>query len=305
MFFSVANHVWARQSSQPHREEQQSWRAIVGNKALGLTALPTAWTPPFLVVGTSLYAEWLRSGPAGRATVLAPTAKALASYMAQHPEWAERGLIIRSSAVRESMKDRGAYQSLELSADFDDHVIVRKITEIFGAFYSSGVNDEIALIVQSRAHTTLKGHLSNERRVTATSNHWMWEIEPPNDAEGRVNSQRESIPDADKPLLCKPGDRDALVELFRRIGRFCTEMNRGRVHLEWGYADQTLWLFQLDFEEGQRTPSKFGNLRLERRREPNAPHSHSVGQSHANNVVLCCASGSWRRPQRAVVHDGA
>jgi predicted house-cleaning noncanonical NTP pyrophosphatase (MazG superfamily) len=251
MFNLVANHVWTRTSIQVHGEERRRWRRIVGGKALGLISLPEQWTPPFLVVSTSLYHDWSQTSQSSRHSIIAPTAHTLNSYIAGRGGWADHGLIIRSSAVEESMSDRGAYQSLELPADFNEQSIIRKIDEILSAFAGTGANDEIALVVQSRVHVSRRGHLSNERRVSKTSNHWMWEIEAPDYADGRFNSQRASTPDTQRPLTCKGDGRKGLLELFRMIGRWCTELQEGRIHLEWGLGSQTLWLFQLDFEDEQ------------------------------------------------------
>jgi predicted house-cleaning noncanonical NTP pyrophosphatase (MazG superfamily) len=248
MFTPLSHHVWIRASSQQHSEERK-WRKVVGSKAIGLTVLPSSWTPPFFVVDTSLYRKWLTTLASERSALLVPTAAIVASYISDRPGWAERGVVLRSSAVLESMSDRGAYQSLELPADFNDASIIQKIEEIFSAFEKSSVNDEIALIVQSRVHVECGGHLSNERRVSPTSNRWMWETESPQYTDGRFNSQRASKPDTDRPLSCK--GRKALVALFRMVGRWCTQLNRGRAHLEWGYSSNVLWLFQIDFEDEQ------------------------------------------------------
>jgi hypothetical protein len=144
MFNLVANHVWTRTSTKINREERRRWRKIVGNKAVGLISLPEWWTPPFLVVGTSLYHDWSQASQSDRHAVIAPTAHILNSYNAERPGWSNYGLIIRSSAVEESLSDRGAYQSLELPADFNEQSIIRKIDEIFSAFLQSGADDEMA-----------------------------------------------------------------------------------------------------------------------------------------------------------------
>jgi predicted house-cleaning noncanonical NTP pyrophosphatase (MazG superfamily) len=251
MFNLVANHVWTRISMQGNRDERVCWREVVGNKAVGLVSLPERWTPPFLVVSTSLYRDWSRAPESDRHAAISPTAHTLTRYCIERSGWADLGLIIRSSAVEESMLERGAYQSLELPADFNEDSIIRTVDEIFSAFAESGSNDDIALVVQSRVHVSYRGHLSNERRVSKTENHWMWEIETPDHADGRFNSQRASTPDLREHLASQGSGRKGLLELFRMVGRWCTELREGRVHLEWGLADQTLWLFQCDFEDEQ------------------------------------------------------
>jgi predicted house-cleaning noncanonical NTP pyrophosphatase (MazG superfamily) len=251
MFISVADHVWARTRLLERRDSRLSWRGIVGSKACGLISLPEQWTPPFLVIATSLYRDWSQASQSVRHSLVAPPAAALTQYITERTGWSDRGLVIRSSAVRESMSDRGAYESLEIPADFDVHAVIRAVEQIYSTFAETGVGDEIALIVQSRIHANRRGHLSNERRVSKTINQWMWEIEAPQDADGRFNSQRSSIPSTHEPLTCNDESREALLKLLRAVGRWCTALNEGRTHLEWGLAGNAFWLFQVDFEDEQ------------------------------------------------------
>lgn len=250
MFTLVADHVWTRTSFPKDRAERNQWRATVGTKALGLVSLPDRWVPPFVIIGTSLYREWRPTRISKRPLMIAATANTLLSIIAERG-YGDLGLVIRSSAVTESMSDRGAYQSLELPADFNEQSIINSVHKIFADFNRTGVNDELALIVQSRIYLSNRGHLSNERRVSKTSNHWMWEIEGNESVDGRFNSQRASPPNSNEPLKLPGNGRKALLDLFRKIGRWCTELNEGRVHLEWGIDGHAFWLFQLDFEDEQ------------------------------------------------------
>lgn len=149
------------------------------------------------------------------------------------------------------MSARGAYESFELPADFNDLLVIDKVEQTFLAFAQCGANDEIALIVQSRVHVSNRGHLSNERRISKTANHWMWEVELPEYSAGRFNSQRASPPQLQEPLRLLGGGKKPLLSLFRKVARWGTELKLGRIHLEWGVGDQTFWLFQLDFENDQ------------------------------------------------------
>jgi hypothetical protein len=250
MFALIANHVLERNIVRRDPKKGLEWRSAVGTKALGLISFPEQWTPPFVVVSTSLYGEWLKAASAERQAVIARTAETLSSYFAEQG-FADLGLVIRSSAVKETMADRGAYRSYELPADYDEDSIISRINDIYSAFAESGSEDDIAVVVQSRVHLSYRGHLSNERRVSKTANHWMWEMETPDHQDGRFNSQRASAPDPDQRLVCSQDDRQGLLQLFRMIGRWCTALDEGRVHVEWGLGFQTLWLLQLDFENEQ------------------------------------------------------
>ena len=96
----------------------------------------------------------------------------------------------------------------------------------------------------------MRGHLSNERRISKTINQWMWEQEPPS-TEGRFNSQRSSPPSENDRLRLGNDRPKALTKLLQRIGRWCTLLGIGRVHLEWGLSGLNVWVFQLDFEDDQ------------------------------------------------------
>ena len=250
MFANFANYVWTRTPERGGREEREKWRPIVGTKALGLVTIPKAWTPDYLVLGTPLYRAWKSAAPPNGASIIAEAVRNLQSTLLKAIPATDHGLVIRSSAVRESMSQRGAYQSLELPADFNDHSLAEAIDKIFQSFLELNTGDELALIVQARVPLSVRGHMSNERRVSKTENHWMWEVELSEYDAGRFNSQRSSAPETKSPLLCGNNGRSRLNS-FRRIGRWCTQLKEGRLHLEWGYGGGRLWLFQLDFEEEQ------------------------------------------------------
>ena len=107
------------------------------------------------------------------------------------------------------------------------------------------------MIVQARVTPSIVGHLSNERRVSITINQWMWEAEQLGDGQGRFNSQRDAPPQEDSQLALGDVAEDDIVARLKQVARWCTTLNAGRTHLEWGVAAGELWLFQLDFEDDQ------------------------------------------------------
>ena len=92
------------------------------------------------------------------------------------------------------------------------------------------------------------GHLSNERRVSKTVNQWRWERLSPDTDQGRLNSQRDNVPDPSAPLAAGPR---SLIRAFGAVGRWVTGLGRGPAHLEWIHDGRTLWLLQIDFEHEQ------------------------------------------------------
>ncbi len=136
------------------------------------------------------------------------------------------------------------------------------------------------------------GHLSNERRVSKTINQWRWERLSPGPDQGRVNSQRDTIPDAAAALTVGAG---SLTRAFGSIGRWVTALNRGPAHLEWIHDGRTLWLLQIDFEAEQPDDGVDPNtwLRDNDHRPPEAPSTGSF--LSPVNLNPNAVPSSWRK----------
>jgi hypothetical protein len=160
------------QISQPQKLAD---RHLAGSKACGLLALPMAWTPPFLILSAGLHQDWLTSDKSD-AILREASAEIVDHCNAWQRTW-PRGLILRSSAVYETLRDRGAYKSYELPADFNPDSIALVIRQIYDAFETEAGDGFMAVIVQALAGRGIRGHVSNELRVAKSINHWMWEIE--------------------------------------------------------------------------------------------------------------------------------
>jgi hypothetical protein len=79
-------------------------KAVVGLKAIGLRELPNPWTPPFVVIPTSIISKCL-SNPHRIENILKPTLfKDIVSTGAIE-------FIVRSSAEAETMDARGKFES--------------------------------------------------------------------------------------------------------------------------------------------------------------------------------------------------
>jgi predicted house-cleaning noncanonical NTP pyrophosphatase (MazG superfamily) len=75
----------------------------------------------------------------------------------------------------------------------------------------------------------------------------VWEQEGESGHFSGFNSQRAMPPDVGDELRVQ--DNSSLIKLFRSIGRWCTNLDKGRVHIEWSWSENRLWLLQLDFED--------------------------------------------------------
>ncbi|WP_380787120.1 hypothetical protein [Sphingomonas sp. R86521] len=223
----------------------------VGRKGAGLSVLPALWTPPFFFIDVSVFEKWRAAADDVRDEVLIDSAE-IAAELARRwdPTW-HKGLVVRSSATDETLRERGANTTLELAADYDAAMIVRAMAQIYSGFSAGGGTGSMALVVQARVPNLVMGHISNEQRVSRTVNHWMWEQEPADTGNGRFNSQREKNIDVETALGTVASRQSGLVSSLRRVGRWATLLRAGRTHLEWGATSNRLWLYQLDFEEDQ------------------------------------------------------
>jgi hypothetical protein len=219
----------------------------VGQKAIGLALFPEPWRPPFFVLPTAAFVSW-RAMNAGRRKEFedhlgSRIADAGREWIGEWP----RGLILRSSARFETLEDRGSYVSRRLAADFNAGSVSANLQAIYAAFEQVNGGERLAIIVQPLVGEGSLGHLSNERRISKTVNQWEWEQLDPLTNNGRLNSQRDEAPNPDRPLLAD--SRKELLALFRRVGRWATQLKRGTTHLEWAHHNGRLWLLQIDFEE--------------------------------------------------------
>lgn len=250
MFVKESNYILVPSGRTPPSERRHEIH-LIGAKAAGLATLPPHWTPPFFVVSADLYRAWEAADEIGRRETLTQVCIAIQTRCETTLAggW-NNGVVLRSSAVNETMNERGAYESREIPADFGPDALRHSIEKIYESFAQSGGTGAIAIVVQARAHCVLVGHLSNERRVSKSVNHWMWEVEAPNEAESRFNSQR-SKPANDHEHLVQETSTAAFEPVLKRVGRWCTGLKSGRTHLEWGASSNKIWLFQIDFEDDQ------------------------------------------------------
>lgn len=207
-----------------------------GRKASGLGALPRHWTPPFVAfeVGT---AERLVDHQAVRKEVRA------ALRVLGRPK---DGVIVRSSAVEEGLRKRGAFDSAWCTSKSE--AVIEKMASI-AAKAPAGVSETLGFVIQVWVHEEATGHLSNERRVSRDPRSWMWEIEkglpePPEPSRLRVDSETEDRPELDCEGL------ESLPEPLRAVAREM-KFRDERAHMEWVWDGTRVWIVQRDLD---RTP---------------------------------------------------
>ncbi|NVK40705.1 MAG: nucleoside triphosphate pyrophosphohydrolase [Oceanospirillaceae bacterium] len=225
--------------------DQDTYRDAIGGKALGLLSIPRAWRPPFFVVPASVYRGWRTSKRPQK--VLTIIAERIAEHASDwSAEWS-RGIILRSSAGNEGLNDRGSWSSYKLPADYNARNIKDALAQVFEQFKAENSSAEISLVIQPLVDADVEGHISNERRVSKTVNQWQVEYAKPNNNSSRFNSQRSKSPSKGSPIICD--NHQKLIEKFRGVGKWCTELKRGPAHIEFAVDGKTIWLLQMDFED--------------------------------------------------------
>lgn len=218
----------------------------VGQKALGLSALPIAWTLPFFAISSQLLVEFLVHGPGIVDAWLASTRAAMDAIGFRDMD----RVLVRSSGCSEDMNLRGALHTVDGEAHSIGTALVECLTRL--AKEATSKTDHIPLLVQ-KACSPLRsrGHLSNERRCYEEHRDWIGEIEsvdPDASAAFQINIRhwRERVtPNTSAPLSC------TLTSWISEVLKAPAEWAYGcgaRVHFEWVWDGATLYIVQADEE---------------------------------------------------------
>lgn len=230
-------------------------REVIGQKAAGLIEIPESWTPPFVIITTYAQSCWAEDSGHLRSKL---DADGMLNAFIDSYSIGYTKSIVRSSAVDESLDDRGLYESL--LCKFSKHEILRKIEEIWTKFKRSGegVGERaplrMALVVQPFIEPKLVGHLSNERRVSLRATSWACEIETPIVAGPR--SYRFGVTRTNGPIDPLPRCQTAKeVEHCLKMISACSSGGVRRIHYEWVWDGDRLWVVQMDHEEDDNGPA--------------------------------------------------
>ena len=208
----------------------------VGQKAYGLTCIPKHWVPPFCVICHSLAIK-IASGDA--CSVL--------TWLNQI-EWLKNTsikLMLRSSAVDETMEERGSLMSEQVTLN----TLLQSLTRCVAATVDYG--KEIHWIIQVYIQPKIKGHLSNERRVAKAKRDWLVDFEAPesiNDAplmpiSLAVRNWRHG--NAIIPAALECPSSIAIDRVLRIPSQWAVEL-KIRIHFEWVWDNSHVWLVQGD-----------------------------------------------------------
>ncbi|BBI30798.1 nucleoside triphosphate pyrophosphohydrolase [Cohnella abietis] len=218
---------------------------LVGQKSIGLACLPSGWTPAYAVITTSVFMRWKLESThdmMGRLSWLAPFLSGWVDKLAG----SFSQVIIRSSAVNESLEDRGTYTSRVCDANCE--TVIGELNQLYHDFAEGSPHQEgpaIAYIIQGYLGRHRFGHLSNERRVQRNRNNWLYEIEGGDSATVPSRGVLTSNIKHSVGLL----DSRLNYALRQVANYFYTKDQDQRVHLEWVHDHMNrLWLVQVDVE---------------------------------------------------------
>jgi hypothetical protein len=216
-----------------------------GAKVKGLLLIPMHWAPPFAAIPTWVYEEYAASRPIEECfEELEPTLSRVLDLLSDEG----RGpVIVRSSAVFETLETRGKFRSCLLGQGATLSTVANALKEIFDQFHLSRHEGSIGVVLQTYAEPTYLGHLSNEVHLSPTRNQWIYEMtEHQYEDRMGLNSLGAKLPDSAKPLFVrKPRE---VHQILRSVGVWATQTFPNRAHFEWCISDNSFWLLQLDLE---------------------------------------------------------
>lgn len=202
----------------------------VGLKGYGLSCLPTVWTKPFFVVS---------GGRPPKESAFFDALNSLGIRLTDR-------VFIRSSGVNESIDHRGTLDSADCVASDALETLDRLKRNIEkGEGREGGV---VHWVVQSCVHSSAKGHLSNERRLSKDLRDWVAEIEvsttfPAEAHRIAIRPWRDAALRTEEELICRY--RQNLTKVLEDVARWAYE-RKVRVHFEWVWDGRQLFVVQAD-----------------------------------------------------------
>lgn len=227
--------------------------SLVGLKAFGLSCLPSVWTLPFIVISGALLDSYRTTESGSRDGLIdAWLGNIEAALQKKGLSASDSFLIVRSSGCREGMEQRGKFYS-SFGKKTELMKVVRDCLEVLSQD-TDAKQETIPLVVQRYVTPiSVRGHLSNERRVYREARDWLGEFEEVRTKNNRsitvnLRNWREETPVEEmlsKPLECSSS---ALVAEILRIPATWALQKKIRVHFEWIWDGTKVFVVQADQE---------------------------------------------------------
>lgn len=256
-------------------------KKIAGQKAIGLSEIPTAWRLPFFVISKEIAEHFMLLAKEKEQTNFC---KKVCQYITECLtifDNSTKKIILRSSGEIEGMNERGKYDSLESEVD--------KLEENFLSLLRD-LKQPIAYVVQPYLERCILGHLSNERRMSEFSRDWIVEYEgieraPYNIGIRKWRTEFECNKLINDHLSCsKISD---IKEQLRKVAYFyCQCKRKKRFHLEFVWSKSRIYLVQKDHETENKNacnPKSYNILVHNTKALDNMKVFKKITQEHANN----------------------
>jgi hypothetical protein len=221
----------------------------IGQKAVGLSAIPLKWTLPYVCVSRNLHEQFV-SSRSRREKLLAEWGRRIIAAAIENGIQAADRVLIRSSGCTEEMSGRGKFYSTGGTLENMPAVLHSCLEKL--ASDPELKLELIPLIVQKCCQPLkARGHLSNERRCYEEHRDWMGEFEAADkerSASFQINLRRwrERKPlNLTEPLLCAISPR--ISEVLKIPAQWATS-KKARVHYEWVWDGSKVYIVQADEE---------------------------------------------------------
>lgn len=269
---------------------------IFGGKAQGFKLFPSSWTPPFFLITLRASQEILDNTKLnGPRQIRKYIKENYGTQIEAHWKKLKLGksdrIIVRTSARGESLFDRGKYKSIECKNEIED--IISKISNIFFDWkkdlHTKDYSREIAIIIQEFIPTVIRGHLSNERRVSHLRREWL--IEQESSTYSSENSfHRFPVYKHRIPTQYIPEDIHCLTQksINESLHHPATliAFTKQRVHFEWIWDGKKIWIVQADHDPQTLGPNP-------REHEYNSVDKDSLNKLNILKLIYDCDCSNW------------
>jgi predicted house-cleaning noncanonical NTP pyrophosphatase (MazG superfamily) len=220
-------------------------RQSVGEKAFGLSALPKAWTLPFILVSSDLCSAYRTSQHP--ADLLRPWAARIISELPKAGIASDKDLWIRSSGTRETIADRGKFHSESCHQTVD--AICSALEKCLGSTADAAADESLYFVVQQAVlPVTAKGHLSNERQYFKENRDWLGEVEGAathTNFQIHIRNWRNGIVSPEEKSYLECPTPSLLSDKLKPVAKWGTTNSR-RIHFEWVCDKKNIYIVQAD-----------------------------------------------------------
>jgi len=224
---------------------------LVGEKGFGLSCLPERWTLPFYIINDDLY-DIINSDKDIEVAINSWISSLYSAASLVNFESDEK-IIIRSSALNESIEDKGKFYSVTGNLK-DLTTYLRRFFEIILSDQEIS-HEKLCIIIQKFIVPSEKGHLSNERRFYKEARDWQYQIEKKSayseSSNINLRNWRQKINPEDmisSELIC---NLKINIENILKFVASWGKNKKNRLHFEWVWDGKKIHLVQVEEEHNK------------------------------------------------------